>query len=193
MEFKQVVMSRRSVRAYLDKSIPQNVLEEIIEAGLYAPSATNLQPWYFVVISSEEQREKLTTVMKRVADSVEGNLRKRFAKHPQVVNSTLHFLRSLGGAPTCVLAFCQKPDYPYAKEIVLQSVAAAIENILLAAVDHGLGGCWMTAPIEAMVGDELRDTFADGKGQLVAALTLGYPAGEQPSAPPRKEDRYKFI
>lgn len=193
MEFKKVVMSRRSVRSYLDKPIPQEVLEEIMEAGLHAPSATNLQPWYFVVISSDEQRQKFVAVMNRVADKVEGNLRERFAKHPQVVNSTLHFLRSLGGAPTCVLAFCQKPDYPYAKDIVIQSVAAAIENILLAAVDHGVGGCWMTAPIEAMVGDELRDTFAAGKGQLVAALTLGYPADELPPAPPRKEDRCKFI
>lgn len=193
MEFKQVVMSRRSVRSYLNKEIPREVLEEIVEAGVHAPSATNLQPWYFVIINSEEQRKKFAAVMSRVADAVEGNLRERFAKHPQIVNSTLHFLRSLGGAPTCVLAFCYKPDYPYAKEIVLQSVAAAIENMLLASVDHGVSGCWMTAPIEAMVGDELRDTFAPGKGQLVAAVTLGYPAGELPAAPPRKEGRYLFI
>lgn len=193
MEFKEVAMGRRSIRTYLEKPIPQDVLEEIIEAGLSAPSATNLQPWYFVVISSEVQRQKLYSIMNRVADTVEVPLRERFAKHTQVVNSTLRFLRSLGGAPTCVLAFCYKTDYPYNPDIVIQSVAAAIENILLSAVDHGIGGCWMTAPLEAMVGDELRDTFAPGKGRFIAALTLGYPEGEIPAAPPRKEGRCLFI
>ena len=53
---------------------------------------------------------------------------------------------------------------------------------MLAAVEKGLGGCWLTAPLEAAVGDELRELFAPGKGPLVAMLTIGYPA-QNPKAP----------
>ena len=77
-------------------------------------------------------------------------------------------------------------------ETIVQSIAAAMENILLAAVDRGLGCCWMTAPIETGTGDLLRDLFAPGKGSLVAVLTIGHPA-RVPKAPARKEGRYIIL
>ena len=72
------------------------------------------------------------------------------------------------------------------------SIGAAIENILLSAVDHGLAGCWLTAPVEAMAGEQLRQEFAPENGRLVSLLTLGYPA-QEPNAPPRKESRYIIL
>ena len=55
MEFMDVVLSRRSIRRYLDRPILEEDLTEILQAGIYAPSAVDLQPWYFVVIKSKEQ------------------------------------------------------------------------------------------------------------------------------------------
>ena len=82
--------------------------------------------------------------MGRVTDKFRPVLTERFAKHPETVKQTESFLISLGGAPVCVLAFLLK-DYPD-REGTLQSVAAATENLLLAAWDKGIGSCWMSAP-----------------------------------------------
>ena len=192
MEFQQVIQERRSIRAYESTPIPDEILEEILQDGMWAPSAVNFQPWYFVVIRSQEAMQRLTEVMGRVSRKIEPVLQERFSKHPQVVEETTHFLRQLGGAPVCILAFQLKPDYTKTESTIDQSVSAAIENILLSAVDKGLGGCWLTAPLEAGMDDELRDAFAPGKGKLVALLTLGHPA-KVPNAPARKTGRYIMI
>ena len=77
-------------------------------------------------------------------------------------------------------------------ETIVQSVAAAIENILLAATDRGLGSCWLTAPVETGMSEELRDTFAPDKGKLLAIVTLGY-SDQTPKTPARKAGRYTII
>lgn len=192
MEFHHIISSRRSIRFYEDKPVSDEMLKELLEAGTWAPSAVNLQPWFFVAIKSKEQLKTLAEIMGIVSQKIEPNLKERFAKHPAVVEETTHFVRHMGGAPVCILAFQYRPDYDKTDSSIVQSVAAAIENILLTAVDKGLGGCWLTAPIEAEVGDELRDLFAPGKGPLVAMLTIGYPA-QSPQAPARRNGRYIII
>lgn len=192
MEVREAILNRRSIRQYQDREIPQTILEEILEAGAYAPSAVDLQPWYFVVIRSRENMLRLAEVMGRVSRQIRPALQERFVRHPEVVEETTRFLRQLGGAPVCILAFVLRPDYTKTESTIIQSVSAALENILLAAADKGLGGCWLTAPLEAGLGDELRDVFAPGKGGFVAMLTLGYPA-RLPKAPARKEGRYVMI
>lgn len=191
MEIKEAIQSRRSIRAYENRPISRKDLEEILEAGMYAPSAVNYQPWYFVAIQSRTQMDRLLQVMGQVSRRIRPALEERFSRHPEVTEETCGFIRQLGGAPVCILAFQYKPDYPKTESTMVQSIAAAIENILLAAA-KGIGSCWLTAPIEAGVGAELRDTFAPGKGDMVALLTLGYPA-KTPPAPARKEGRYTIL
>lgn len=192
METSEVIFNRRSIRSYEARPIPENDLLYILEAGMYAPSAVNYQPWFFVVIRSQEQRERLVQIMDRVSDRIEPELHDRFPKNPEVVRDTTHFVRLLGGAPVCVLAFQLKPDYPKTQDTIVQSVSAAIENMLLAAWDRGIGSCWLTAPVEAEMSDELRHIFAPDKGPLVALLTFGY-AKQIPQMPRRKTGRYIII
>lgn len=192
METKEAILTRRSVRAYEDRAVPDELLHEVLEAGIYAPSAVNYQPWYFVVIQNKEAMEKLTRIMGQVSERIEPGLRERFPRHPDVIDETTGFVRRLGGAPVCILAFALKPDYPKTAESITQSVAAAIENMLLLAADKGLGTCWLTAPVEADMADTLRDTFAPGKGDLLAVVTLGY-ATRVPKAPARKAGRYIIL
>lgn len=118
-------------------------------------------------------------------------LEERFPNHPQVIRETESFLVSLGGAPACVLVFLLKEDYPD-RDNVLQSASAAVENLLLAAWAKGIGSCWMTAPVSAGFGPVLRDRFAPGKGELVAAVSLGYP-DQTPRMPKRKTGRCVFL
>lgn len=192
METKEAILSRRSIRSYTDRPIRREDLEEILEAGIYAPSAVNFQPWYFVAIQSPNRMDRLLQIMRRVSQKIRPALEERFSKHPEVVEETCGFIRQMGGAPVCILAFQHKPDYPKTESTIVQCVSAAIENILLAATAKGLGSCWLTAPIETGMGAELRETFAPGAGEMVALLTLGYPA-KIPQAPVRKEGRYAIL
>ena len=192
MDVKEAVLSRRSIRAYEDRPIRREDLEDILEAGMYAPSAVNFQPWYFVAIQNPEDMKRLLQIMGRVSQKIRPALEERFSKHPEIVEETSQFIRQMGGAPVCILAFQYKRDYPKSESTIAQSIGAAIENMLLTAAGKGIGSCWLTAPVETGMGQELRDTFAPEAGRMAALLTFGYPA-RIPKAPARKEGRYIIL
>ena len=72
---------------------------------------------------------------------------------------------------------------------MLQSAAAAIQNLLLAAHERGLGACWINAASELGYGPALREQFAPDKGEFISIVTLGYP-DHTPRMPARKPDRW---
>lgn len=191
METRETLLTRRSVRRYKSDPIPEADLREILEAGLYAPSAINLQHWYFVAVQSPEAMEDVRQIMSGVVDKFTPVLEQRFARNPEQVGITNKFLSTLGGAPVCVLVFMLKPDYPD-RDGAMQSVSAAIENVLLAAWDKGIGSCWLSAPQRMGFGPAFQARFAPDKGEFVAAITLGYP-DQQPKMPPRREGRYTIV
>lgn len=187
----EALLTRRSVRKYKNDPIPEDDLMEILQAGLCAPSAINLQHWYFVVVKSPPRLAELVEVMGHVFGQFRPVLEERFARHPEAVEDTKVFLNSLGGAPVCVLAFFLKDDFPD-RDGAMQSVSAAIENLLLAAWDKGVGSCWLSAAQRMGFGPELQRRFAPGKGEFVAAVTLGYP-DSVPPMPKRREGRFCIV
>ena len=193
MEFRDVIYSRRSVRKYSGQPVPDEILEEILQAGLAAPSAVNLQPWYFVAIQSREEREKFNAVMEQVGEKVRAELEERFPNHPDTVAESQRFIRSLGGAPVVILGFCYKEDYLNYEDDALESVSAAMENMLLTACSLGLGGCWLTAPIQTGLAPDIQRTYAPGKGRLVGVLSIGYAADGGGTSPKRKPGRYVIL
>ena len=192
MNTMDAIFARRSVRSYKSEPIPDDVLSDILEAGLYAPSAVDLQPWYFVAVKSEEAMRRLLQIMADVSEKMRPVLEARFANNPEVVQDTTRFLLQLGGAPVCVLAFQYKSDYKKTMESIVESVSAAIENMLIAATEKGLGSCWLTAPLETGMAEELRQAFAPNNGRLLAVVTFGY-AERTPKAPARKAGRWVVI
>ena len=191
MQTQEALLTRRSVRKYKREPIPEADLLEILEAGLAAPSAVNQQHWHFVVVRSEKRMRELVDVMGNVFGRFKPVLEARFARNPEAIEDTRAFLNSLGGAPVCILAFFLRDDYPD-RDGAMQSVSAAIENILLAAWDKGVGSCWLSAPQRMGFGPELRQRFAPDKGEFVAAITLGYPE-QVPRMPPRRDGRYTIV
>ncbi|MBM6870898.1 nitroreductase family protein [Pseudoflavonifractor phocaeensis] len=191
METREALAGRRSVRLYRKDPVSQEDLTAILESACMAPSAINLQHWYFVVVRSPEAMADFKEIMGRVSDKFHPILKDRFAKNPETVRDTETFLNSLGGAPVCILAFFLKNDYPD-RDGAMQSVSAALENLMLAAWDRGLGTCWMSAPQRMGFGPELNARFAPDKGEFVAAVTLGYPA-KVPPMPRRREGRYTIV
>ena len=191
MNTREALLTRRSIRRYQSTPIPEEDLREILEAGLYAPSAINLQHWYFVAVQDPAAMEEVRGIMDGVVEKFTPVLEQRFARNPEQIGITNRFLSTLGGAPVCVLVFLLKPDYPD-RDGAMQSVSAAIENVLLAAWDKGIGSCWLTAPQRMGFGPEFQRRFAPDKGEFVAAITLGYP-DQQPKMPPRREGRYTIV
>jgi nitroreductase len=180
MEFQEVVRKRASVREYTDRPVEEKDLIEILELGVTAPSAMNLQPWYFVAIRNEEDMKKLLEVLDEFAVKLDPERGEKSK-----------FFRTLGGAPAAILAFEVDPEPAYFKSAIHQSIAAALQNMILAAAEKGMGTCWMTGPVRAGCGEPLGDLFAPGKGKLVAMTPLGYPKGENIS-PQRREGRYEI-
>ncbi|WP_289001809.1 nitroreductase family protein [uncultured Megasphaera sp.] len=191
MEVATAINERRSIRKYTPEPLTREEIEKILTAGMMAPSSSNLQPWYFVVIESKENMERLKDIMAIATNNLMPYFKSRFAKHPQVIADTSAFVRLLGGAPVCILAFLLKDNYTL-RLSAIQSVAAAIENMLLTATDMNLGSCWLTAPLSGGVDDQIHAAFAPDKGELVAMVTLGHP-DQAPAAPRRKDGRYTII
>ena len=109
MEAREALLTRRSIRRYKPDPISEEDLKEILEAGLSAPSAVNMQHWYFVAVQSPEALDEVKAVMGGVAEKFQSVLEERFSRNPEQIGITNRFLTTLGGAPVCVLAFFLKP------------------------------------------------------------------------------------
>ena len=156
MDFWQVLQERYSVRAF-DPSIdvPPETIDRLLEAAIRAPSAGNRQPWHFYVVRDPEVRQGLAA-----------------AAHGQGF---------VAQAPVTIVvcADAEQSAERYGQRgrdlYCLQDTAAAAEHILLAAVDLGLGGCWVGAFDE---GQASRVLNLPGRHRPVAILPIGKPAGE---------------
>ena len=181
----------QDVRKYTDEPVSDEDLMEVINAGLMAPSGINLQPWYFVVVKSDEKLKELAQITGQVFGKFKPVLDNRFAKNPEAIEETKEFLNSMGGAKVCILVFLLKDNYEDFTTVV-EGTSAAIQNMCLMAYDKGLATCWLTAALRVGIGEELRQKFAPDKGQYLAMLTLGHPA-ISPKMPPRRDGRYVII
>ena len=113
MEALEAILSRRSIRRYTDKPVPPEVLKNMLAAGMSAPSASNFQPWQFIIITERKLLDEIPEF------------------HPHAVMLT--------EAPLAILV-CGSPG---TSRYWQQDCAAATENILLAAHAQGLGAVWL--------------------------------------------------
>jgi coenzyme F420-0:L-glutamate ligase / coenzyme F420-1:gamma-L-glutamate ligase len=180
--------SRRSVRKYQPKSIPQELIKGVLTAASWAPSAHNAQPWRFIVLTEASSKRKLAGGMAQ-AWAVD------MAKDGQKIDETNLFERveRFATAPILILACVtmedmnKQPDEKRQnaeRDLALESLGAAMQNLLLAADAKGLGACWFCAP--AFCKEAVRKNLKIPKEVEPAALVaIGYPA-EKPFAPQRK-------
>jgi nitroreductase len=160
----KAIRTRRSVRRYTDAPVSREQIETILEAGRFAPSGKNTQPWRFVVIESESKRSELATLF------------------PQ---------QGLVAATPVTLAVLIDREAGYDELKDVQGIGAAIENILLAVHSLGLGACWIgktcNAEIEQVVGAKEHE-------ELMAIIPIGHPAETPTPTPRRPlEDLARFI
>jgi len=201
MNLSEIIRERRSIRKYQDKDIPREVLSELLEEALWAPSGTNRQNWDIYVVKGEK-KEKLLDSVVLASNIFKPTLEKLFPE--KMVNITMQFFKTLGGAPVLLLVYMPKHTYEIRLDMStlekyqieherftnMLSAAALIQNILLLAQDRGLGTCWMTAPKNAE--DQINEEMGIADQELVSIIPIGYP-DQNPPAPPRKPDKIHWF
>jgi len=168
MEVKKCIKERRSIRHFLNKKVEFELITEILEAGIWAPSSGNIQNWNFIVINSKEKKEK-------IAKACYG--KPFIARAPYVI---------------IVLAETKRAEKLYGKfgkRFAIQNISACIENMLLRTHELGLASCWIGKFEE----EEIKNILNVPESiEIHAILPIGY-AGEKVPAPPRKKLKTKVF
>ncbi len=168
--------TRRSIRRYTDRSVSLELIDQLLEAATRAPSSHHRQPWRFAVISSPIVKTQLAD---RMAERLKADRLGEADRVAEIDRDVQRSRERLNAAPVVIVVCMSSLDLDEARERVMatQSVAASIENLLLAAHEAGLGTCWMAAPLYCP--DVVREVLQlpdDWEAQ--ALITIGYPADE---------------
>lgn len=192
MDTMEALLTRRSIRKYRPEPVSIEDLKEILAAGATAPLRRQYAALVFCGRTGSPPRWRRSRPS-WAAWWRNSSLcwRNAFPATRSRSASPTASCSTLGGAPVCLLVFMLKPDYPD-RDGTMQSVSAAIENVLLAAWAKGIGSCWLSAPQRMGFGPAFQRRFAPDKGEFVAAVTLGYP-DQQPKMPPRRGGRYLIV
>jgi nitroreductase len=148
MELEDAIRKRESVRDYEDKPVPEEKILKVLEAARLAPSASNRQEWKFIVVREAKKRRELS----RAA-----------AGQPQ-----------LAAAPVVIAAVATMPEHVMSCGIPAYAVdlAIAVDHMTLAAVDEGLGTCWIGAFSQEKAREILN---VPGNFRVVTIMPLGFP------------------
>ncbi len=201
MDLFDAIKGRKSIRRFKPTPVPDEDVNKILDAGRLAPSANNSQPWRFVVIRDKALLKKMADAAREMVDRMlpyaeDEKQAQRLAAYKS------SFYTFFENAPVVIAVFMEKysagTDRLLAKmgysagDIMrlrplpgLQSVSAAIQNMLLAAHSLGYGSCWMTGPLVAQEAFEKLLGY-DKERFIVALLPVGVP-DENPSARKRKQ------
>lgn len=184
MNTLEAIANRRSIRRFKPDPLPDDVLRKILTAGLQAPSGKNRQPWHFVVVQGEKRAEMVRLMREGIA---------RLKGWGANIGSAEHTARIMEQAPVTVFVFnedVKRAEQEKLQEIGryiwhvvnVQSIGAAIQNMLLAACELGVGSLWIG---DVFVATDALSDFCGQDCEMVAAISFGY-ADEQPAARPRK-------
>lgn len=184
------IMHRRSIRRYSDKQIEEDVLEKILEAGMYAPSAGGRQGVLFAVCQNKEMNLRLGRIKRANSRPRMGDATHYVSKEQPSIADDASITNAFYDAPTVITLFAPK-NFLFSKE----DCALAAENMMLVADANGVGSCYIgqgwTAFDDPYGQDVLKQWDIPSEYYAVMQLLLGYPrAGDaHPKAKPRKGGR----
>jgi len=200
MDLFDAIRGRTSIRRFKDQPVPEADIRKILDSGRLAPSANNTQPWSFLVITNKDTLRAMASAVRDMIDRMVP-----YAESDKQAQRLAAYKASyytfFEHAPAVIAVFMESYDASsnqllarmgYSVDEIarlrpnpgLQSVAAAIEHMLLAAHALGYGSCWMTGPLVAQ--EAYGKLLGFGSEKYIAALLpVGVPA-EKPQARQRK-------
>ncbi len=163
MELYEGLLTRRSIRAYKPDKIEYREVEDIVKAGMYAPSAVNCQPWHFIIIDDREIFQQIMDI------------------HP--------YSKMLKDAQYAVVVLGDE-QLQHGPGYWVVDCAAVTQNILLAAHSKGIGSVWLGLHPREQRKQGIKELFSLPQHiQPFSIISLGYP-DEEPEQPDRfKKDR----
>ena len=166
MDVFEAIFTRRSIRRYSEKEIKSETVDKIIQAGMYAPSAVNKQPWHFIVFDNPDTKKEIM----------------------EIHRSSL----MLADAKKAILV-CFDENLQHDNGYGLLDCSAATQNMLLAAHALGLGSCWVGIyPRQARM-EGLKKIFRLPENIIpFAVISLGYPAESKETPDRIKPERIHF-
>lgn len=182
MNTREAIAARRSIRRFKQDPIPEEALKAILLAGTQAPSGKNRQPWRFLVVEGEKRAQMVRVMREGIA---------KLETEGEDPGSSRASARVMEQAPVTIFVFnpeglapwlTRSVDQAWTDVVNIQSIGAAIQNMLLAALDLGIGSLWICDVFYAY--DQLCEWLGQ-RGQMIAAVALGY-ADEAPEARPRQ-------
>ena len=204
MDFIDVAQKRTSVRSYTDEGIARDTLREICRIGGLAPSVNNFQPWRFVAMTS---REKMSEIAAVVAQKIEALPEKNCEVGEQIKKQVEYFSTFFEKAPAVIFVFSSPYESVLEQGVTLthdevnriraypdmQSIGACVQNMLLAAVNMGLGACWMSSPLIAK--QEIAKMLnVDSNCELAAMVVVGHASHDFPPKQKKEIDTiFEFV
>jgi F420 biosynthesis protein FbiB-like protein len=180
-DFRQLAQTRRSIRVFEDRPVPEELLGDLLTIATWSPSAHNRQPWRFGVVVEHALLERLAS---RMGQRLRADLAADGVPEDLIAQDITRSYARITGAAALICLCMSMMDmdrYPDDRRneaerlMAVQSVAMVGQNLLLAAHAAGLGACWLCAPLFCPdVVQSVLDFPADWEPQ--AFITLGYPA-----------------
>ncbi len=167
--------TRRSMRRYTDQPIASELIDHLLHAATEAPSAHNSQPWRFAVIVDPIVKAQLAD---RMGERLKADRLRAADRIDRIDRDVARSRERITAAPVIIIACAAIGTHdPYERLMAVQSVAAATENMLLAAHEAGLGACWMAAPLYCP--DVVRAVLhLPDDWEAQALITIGHAANE---------------
>ena len=162
---------RRSIRSFKQDPIPEDVLNKILEAGIYAPTGMGKQSPIIIAVTNKEVRDQLSHMNKKYME--------------------MEMEDPFYGAPVVLIVLANKdiPTYIYDGSCVM-------ENLMLAAYDQGVGSCWIHRAREEFESEEgkeiLKSLGVEGNYEGIGHVILGYPQEELSPTPKERKEKYVY-
>ena len=176
----EAIKSRRAIRSFEDKPVPESAIQTMLEAATHAPSANNIQPWKFTIVTNK-------TEMKRLSDIAKPMLVRML---PDVGDEGLIGLKKRLSDPNYNI-FYNAPLLIFVSGVkslfTVYDCSMAAQNMMLAAYTLGIGSCWIGTAVGLANEPKVKAGFGvPGDHEVHAAIIFGYPKGGFPKAPEKR-------